>query len=119
MDSLKKRLDSATAWLHAPQPPVDAMPPETNPSTHTTIHIVVPASSRTLTEVSETLAALSQELLRIEMDFVDFQGEYAGLPSGSFPLADRVDNLDNDLSRLCTSTEAIESRVQVGCVWDV
>ena len=115
MDSLKKRLDAATAWLHAPQPPVDAMPPETNPSTHTTIHIMVPASSRTLTEVSETLAALSQELLRIEMDFVDFQGEYAGLPSGSFPLADRVDNLDNDLSRLCTSTEAIESRVQVGC----
>ena len=95
------------------------MPPETNPSTHTTIHIVVPASSLTLTEVYETLAALSQDLHRIEMDFVDFQGEYAGLPSGSFPLADRVDNLDNDLSRLCTSREAIESRVQVGCAASV
>ena len=115
MDSIRKRLDSATEWLHSPQPPVETIPRESNAPTHTKIHIVVPESSRTLTEVSETLASLSQELLLIEMDFIDFQGEYAGLPSGSFPLADRVDNLQNDLSRLCTSTEAIESRVQVGC----
>lgn len=96
-----------------PFPPQPTLPPSTTPSTTTTIEIAVPPSSFTLSAVSEMVSSLSQSLLQIELLFLDCQGDFSALPSGSLPLAERMEDLQNRLSFLTASSNAVESRMKV------
>ena len=73
----------------------------------------MPPSSFTLSAVSETVSSLSQSLLHIELLFLDCQGDFSSLPSGSLPLAERMEDLQNRLSFLTASSNAVESRMKV------
>ncbi|KAM7454240.1 hypothetical protein BLSTO_05004 [Blastocystis sp. subtype 1] len=58
------------------------------------------------------VSSLSQSLLHIELLFLDCQGDFSALPSGSLPLAERMEDLQNRLSFLTASSNAVESRMK-------
>ena len=115
LTTVKQRIASLMdSFRFEPSPPQLTLPQSTTPSTTTTIEIAVPPSSLPLSAVSETVSSLSQSLLQIELLFLDCQGDFSALPSGSLPLAERMEDLQNRLSFLIASSNAVESRMKVG-----
>ena len=111
---MKQRIASLMdSFRFEPSPSQVPLPQSTPPSTTTTIEIAVPPSSLTLSAVSERVSSLSQSLLHIELLFLDCQGDFSALPSGSLPLAERMEDLQNRLSSLTASSNAVESRMRV------
>lgn len=114
LTTVKQRIASLMdSFRFEPSPPQLTLPPSTTPSTTTTIEIAVPPSSLPLSAVSEMVSSLSQSLLHIELLFLDCQGDFSSLPSGSLPLAERMEDLQNRLSFLTASSNAVESRMKV------
>ena len=112
--TVKQRIVSLMdSFRFEPSPSQLPLPQSTTPSATTTIEIAVPQSSLTLSAVSEMVSSLSQSLLHIELLFLDCQGDFSTLPSGSLPLAERMEDLQNRLSSLTASSNAVESRMRV------
>lgn len=114
LETLKQRVSSLMdCFRFEPSLPQPTLPQSSTPSDTTTIQITVPQSSLTLSAVADMVSSLSQSLLQIELLFLDCQSDFSTLPSGSLPLSERMEDLQNRLSFLIASSSTIEKRMKV------